>query len=143
VSRKITHSIQTNYLDKVYSKQFLDLVPEAIKIITAYRKKHPFDAIAFTGSSGAAIAFPLSFFLKLPLIHIRKDDKNHYGKPIEGTISSKKYLIVDDLIASGATIRNIVKTINKEYKHKAKPVGIYLYDSDRNFPAFDKIPIIA
>jgi orotate phosphoribosyltransferase len=116
-------------------------VPNAVKLIKAYRKKHPFDAIAFTGSSGAALAFPLSFFLEIPLIHVRKDDKNHYGKPIEGTVSSKKYLIVDDLIASGASIRKIVKTIDKEYKHKAKPVAIYLYDSDRSLP-LDKIPIV-
>jgi adenine/guanine phosphoribosyltransferase-like PRPP-binding protein len=129
--KKIKHEIRTSYLSDVYSKAFLKLVPEVVKHVKRFRKKHPFDAIAFRGSSGAALAFPLSFFLKIPLIHVRKDDKNHYGRSIEGTISSKRYLIVDDTIYTGFTIDTILETIENEYQaagvRAPRPVGICLF----------------
>lgn len=141
LAKKIQHKIETDYLGKIYGGEFLKLVPKAVKRLRAYRKKNPFDAIAFTGSSGAGLAFPLSYFLKVPLIHVRKKDKNHYGEAIEGTISSKRYLIVDDFIESGNSIRRIIKSINSNYEHQAIPVGIFLYDSYTRMD-FDDIPVI-
>jgi hypoxanthine phosphoribosyltransferase len=127
----MTHTIRTDYLGKVYSGQFLKLVPEAVKKVRQLRKEFKFDAIAFSGSSGAALAFPLSFFLKIPLIHVRKGS-SHYGSGrIEGTISSKKYLIVDDFIDRGNTMKRIMKSINDDLGKEAKPVAIFLYDSMR------------
>ncbi len=137
----IRHQIQTDYLNRVYGKEFLKLVPMAVAKLRAFRKKHHFDAIAFTGSSGAALAFPLSYFLKLPLIHVRKKDRNHFSEKIEGTMSSQKYIIVDDFIASGATVRRVIKTIKSEYGHPVEPVGICLYDSDSR-SLYDGIPVI-
>lgn len=144
VSKKKVHTIQTEYLGQVYSPKYLDLIPKAVKEIRQLRKKLKFDAIAFTGSSGAALAFPLSYFLKLPLIHVRKG-QSHYGSgPIEGTISSQRYLIVDDFIDRGNTIRRIIKKIESELGGEAKPVGIYLYDAtfpnNFNFHG-EKIPV--
>jgi adenine/guanine phosphoribosyltransferase-like PRPP-binding protein len=138
----IRHRIETEYLGRVYGKNFLKLVPKAVSTLKAFRKKHPFDAIAFTGSSGAALAFPLSYFLKVPLIHVRKKDKNHYGGSIEGTISSRKYIIVDDFIESGTTVYKIINTIKKEYSHPAEIVGICLYDSERRWSDFDGVPVV-
>jgi orotate phosphoribosyltransferase len=138
---KIRHEIQTSYLGRVYGQGFLKLVPAAVARLKAFRRKHPFDALAFTGSSGAALAFPLSYLMKLPLIHVRKSDKNHYGGSIEGTVSSKRYVIVDDFIASGTTVRRILKAIKKEYKHPVEAVGIFLYDSTpRN--KYQDIPVV-
>ena len=129
--KKINHKIRTEYLNKVYSGEFLNLVPKAVKKIRQLRKQLGFDAIAFTGSSGAALAFPLSFFLKIPLIHVRKG-QSHYGTGrIEGTISSKKYLIVDDFIDRGNTMKRIMKSIADEIGEESKPVAIFLYDSMR------------
>src|SRR5258706_474101 len=124
--QKIQHKIQTDYLGKVYSMEFLKLVPKAVKKIRAIKRKHPFDAIAFTGSSGAALAFPLSYLLKLPLIHVRKGKSHYGGGQIEGTISSKRYLIIDDFIETGASIRRVIKAVNSELDD-AKPVAICLY----------------
>jgi adenine/guanine phosphoribosyltransferase-like PRPP-binding protein len=142
-SEKIKHKIQSSYLSRVYKKDFLKVVPATVKLLEKFRKKNYFDAIAFTGSSGAALAFPLSYLMKLPLIHVRKGDGNHFGQPIEGTISSKNYIIVDDFIASGYTVRKIVKTIKKEYAHEANPVAIYLYNSSDRRKSLDDIPIIS
>jgi adenine/guanine phosphoribosyltransferase-like PRPP-binding protein len=114
----------------VYGKEFLKLVPRTVKKIRAIRRKYPFDAIAFTGSSGAALAYPLSYLLKLPLIHVRKGSSHYSGGKIEGTISSKRYLIIDDFIETGASIRRLIKAVSSELD-AATPVAICLYSSNR------------
>ena len=145
--KTIRHEIQTEYLGKVYGKEFLSLVPQVVKKLRAIKRKHPFDAIAFTGSSGAALAYPLSYLMKIPLIHVRKADDSHYsGGLIEGTISSKRYVIIDDFIESGKTVKRIIKNINKELKKSgAKPAAICLYSewsSKNQFNYYgNKIPI--
>lgn len=139
----VRHKIRTDYLGRVYGQSFLKLVPKAVLKLKEFQKKNPFDAIAFTGSSGAALAFPLSYLLKVPLIHVRKKDKNHYyGGHIEGTISSRRYIIVDDFIESGTTVYKIINTIKKVYTHPAEVVGICLYDSRSHKSSFDGIPVI-
>jgi len=99
-----------------------------------------FDAIAFTGNSGAGFGFPLSYLLKIPVINVRKKTRAHYNGAIEGTVSSKRYLIVDDFIASGKTINRITTAIKKELGNRTKPVGIFLYDSDR-IAKFEGLPV--
>lgn len=141
--QKIQHEIQTEYLSKVYGAYYLSLVPAAVKTLRALKKKYKFDAIAFRGSSGAALAFPLSYFLKVPLIHVRKGKSHYGGGPIEGTISSQRYVIVDDFVDSGRTVKTIVREIKKEMD--AKPVAICLY-AGGNYSAsaeFDGIPLVS
>jgi adenine/guanine phosphoribosyltransferase-like PRPP-binding protein len=135
--------VQTSYLTRVYNAdQYQEMIPLAMKSVQEFSKKHKFDAIAFKGSSGAAIAYPLSYLLNLPLIHVRGNNKtNHYIHPIEGLISTKKYIIVDDFIASGDTMQEIINTISTELKGKAQPIGIVLYDSYRAVD-YDNIPVI-
>lgn len=99
-----------------------------MKILKQFRRKNPFDAIAFTGTSGAALAYPLSYLLGIPLICIRKSIRdNHFGSKLEGFVTAKKYIIVYDFIESGRTINKIYKSIKSENK-KANCIGIYLYD---------------
>lgn len=137
---KISHQIQTEYLGDVYGEQFLRLVPQVVKKLRVIKRKHPFDAIAFSGSSGAALAYPLSYLMKIPLIHVRKGG-SHYGSgKIEGTISSKRYLIIDDFIETGTTIKRILKEVSKEME--AKPVAILLYSSGRD-SKFNNIPVFS
>jgi hypothetical protein len=138
--RKYKHRIQTDYLDKVYHlDQFRRAVNLAVKRIKKFEKEHPFEAIAFTGISGAAFAFPLSLQLNKPLICVRKrKDNTHYGDIVEGCTNATSYIIVDDFIASGKTISRIMTQINRHRNdfgikfQKPKLVGIYLYDDCNN-----------
>lgn len=125
---KIQHQIVTRYLSSLYGESFQKKIPLAVKKIKAIRKRIPFDAIAFTGTSGAGFGFPLSYLLNVPVIHVRKKTNSHFTGPIEGTVSSRRYLIIDDMIESGNTINCIISTIKEELKGKARPVGIFLYD---------------
>lgn len=108
-----------------------------------FRRKVLFDAIAFTGSSGAALAYPISYLLGVPLICVRKSIRdNHSGLKLEGAVSAPKYIIIDDFIESGRTIDKINKAIKLENK-KSNCVGIYLYnDGALNPPSFKGIVVI-
>jgi orotate phosphoribosyltransferase-like protein len=131
--KKLNPTIQTDYLNRVYEvKLFVKVVDRAVKTLTAFRKKNHFDAIAFTGTSGAALAYPLSIKMKVPLICVRKSVKdNHYGSKLEGCINARTYIIVDDFICSGSTMRKIEKAVKKGiwYRENTEPklVGVYLY----------------
>ncbi len=131
--KKITHVIRTGYLGGLFGGTFAKHVDDAVKAVKEFQKKTPFDAIAFTGTSGAGMAFPLSYVMKIPLIHVPKPGvyRHDYSK-VEGTVSSKKYLIVDDFIGGGTTVKKIESTITEELKNNIEPpqpVGIFLYEA--------------
>jgi len=126
----MTHIISTSYLGGIFGGDYAKHVDAAVKTVKDFKKHTDFDAIAFMGTSGAGMAFPLSYFLKLPLIHIPKPGVyRHSSYIIEGTLSSKKYLIVDDFLASGNTVRKIEEAITDQTVG-SKPVGIFLYQSN-------------
>jgi len=150
---KKSTKIDTCYLQAVYDvPKFKIAVKKTAKSIKAlYEKKYReekirIEAIAFTGTSGAAMAYPLSYLLNIPLICIRKDEeRSHYRKDgygeVEGIKNPANYIIVDDMICSGETIDKITKKIKNMYP-KAKCLGIFLYSSYQISP-YKKIPVIA
>lgn len=79
-------------------------------------KTTPVEAIAFTGSSGAAIGFYLATRFKLPCIYVRKGGEQSHGFPIEcnATGETHNYMIADDFISSGATVRRVVRKIERQ-----------------------------
>lgn len=131
--------IQSSYLFPVFNaNNFQKLFAETACLAVEIKQKASYDAIAFTGMSGAAMAFPLSLSLGIPLICVRKNDGNHHSSPswrkhdpsryLEGCIDSNQYLIVDDFIDSGKTVNTICKKIFA-YNPRAKCTGILLYKS--------------
>jgi adenine/guanine phosphoribosyltransferase-like PRPP-binding protein len=119
--------IKTDYLSKVYyPKQFEFTVKESIATARTMLREVGFDSIAFTGYSGSAIAYILSAELSVPLICIRKaTDKGHYVRSyglMEGCMSAKKFIFVDDFISSGETIRNVLSMMST-YQPQAECVG--------------------
>ena len=107
----------------------------ATERIKTLRKKLKFSAMAFTGSSGAAIAFIVGVAAQIPIIYVRKDDESCHGNRVECNTDKdiQRYLIVDDFISSGDTIRGIYDKIQaraREFNYKEPTcVGIYLYDA--------------
>lgn len=108
------------------------MVDITIKSAERLRKETEFDTIAFSGISGAAIAFILSHWMDVPLLCVRKKGENsHYhqggGRLLEGNIQDmRKYIIVDDFIASGATCNHIIDSI-RDGNTRAKCVGMLMY----------------
>ena len=117
-----------------------DRIKAALPSFERLRRKVKFDVIAFTGSSGACIAFTLAYETEIPLLYVRKPGEKSHGSRIESNAGKtvKKYLIVDDFIDSGDTIRNIVKRIDRACSMREvnapKPVGVFLFDTSVSIP---------
>jgi adenine/guanine phosphoribosyltransferase-like PRPP-binding protein len=88
--------------------------------------KDRFDAIAFRGMSGAMVAPAVAIKLGKPFILVRKrGDGSHSEHQVEGAVGCSRYIIVDDLIASGETVRAIQDDVSRH--SKATCVGIALW----------------
>jgi adenine/guanine phosphoribosyltransferase-like PRPP-binding protein len=124
-----------NYSGVGYLKHTYDLggmkklMKRAVPKLQKFRTKKHFDAIAFRGLSGASIAAILSWDLGIPMMAVRKDG-SHDSDNVE------TYIIIDDFICSGNTIKQIVQNIEKsKYRYtadrplaaNAKLVGIFCY----------------
>jgi hypothetical protein len=129
---------RTSYLSNVFdSDRFRGQILVAEQRIRKFAETTDFDAIAFTGTSGSAFAYPLSFLLGMPLICVRKSaENNHYYGKVEGYLDAKSYIIVDDFISGGTTIREIIKDINKFYSEYSReepvPVACYMYGTKQD-----------
>jgi adenine/guanine phosphoribosyltransferase-like PRPP-binding protein len=143
--------LNTVYLHRVFTPtKYKYLINKAAIAIKELKRKQQVDLIAFTGVSGAALAFPLAYKLNMPILCIRKDgDKNHSNEEIEGNIPNNhpiNYIIIDDCIYSGATIDRIKKQIKDSgLLRKAKLKAIFLYSKEYKYRynyIYDKTPII-
>src|SRR6056300_2012853 len=77
---------------------------------------------------------------KKNIIVVRKQKDGYSDFLVEGP-SSKCYIIIDDLICSGGTVKHIMKNIRREAP-RSKCVGVYCYmpeeSSYRNCPEYCK-----
>lgn len=92
-----------------------------------------FDFVAVTGKSGMAVAFAaLAMGADFPLVTIRKGESSH-GQKIEGIADGSRYVVVDDLIDSGATLDRIHKELHDfaDAKDQERPrmIAAILYDT--------------
>ena len=73
------------------------------------------DAVAVTGKSGLSLAFATLMLIDFPLIVVRKRGENSHGNPIEGTqsVNVRKYIILDDFVSLGTTIKTMVGSIDE------------------------------
>jgi adenine/guanine phosphoribosyltransferase-like PRPP-binding protein len=88
-----------------------------------------FDTIAFSGVSGALIAPLIADRLGKHLTVIRKrpeQERAHSSRPCEGWCDPQaKYIIVDDFLDTGATVRRIWRAMCD--RNAGHCVGIFLY----------------
>lgn len=83
---------------------------------TEIKAGHHISHIAATGISGLSAAFALSTAVELPVAAIRRrGEKGAHSGPVIGIGELGDYIIVDDLISTGATINHIVSSLMKEH----------------------------
>lgn len=120
-------TVSSSYLHSVYDPEAFQ---HTVELIVEMMKPHldGFDAIAFRGSSGAALAYPLGYLLKKPLIHVRKELGHAYSH-VEGLMGAKRIAIVDDFVASGNTLRTLMEKLVAGYAERgyAAPVLSHLF----------------
>ena len=100
-----------------------------------------FDSIVFRGMSGALIVPEISAKLNKPMIMVRKKDDSHSCFDTEGYDKPKQYIVIDDLIYRGDTIRRIDEKMTMRFFEHGNPicVGIFLYHSE--WASVDKFQI--
>lgn len=99
-----------SHVEKVLERdKVAKIVPVAVQLL----KRFEFDAIAFRGMSGCLLAAPLAYLTGKTLIMVRKPEQSHTSLIVEGDKAAKTYVIVDDFISSGQTVKIIVQEVTK------------------------------
>lgn len=90
-----------------------------------------FDAIAFTGLSGSVIAGAVASAMDKYLYCVRKEgESKHSAYVVEGPETGLRYIIIDDFISSGSTVRRVMEKVAAHTDNQAKCVGAYLWRDD-------------
>lgn len=112
--------IISEYLHNVLDARDLKrVVADTVRAVESLRKKNKkIRAIAFTGVSGAAVAFPVAAITGIDLICVRKKrDSSHSCLSVEGAVNVDEIVVIDDFMSSGATLKKIVRSIRA---HRAR-----------------------
>lgn len=127
----------TSYLEDIfmYPDKYSQLVDRIAGQLEALRKKQSFTGMVFRGQSGAALAYPLSARLHIPLICVRKQNENSHGFDVEGPQANvRRFIILDDFIETGQTIKDLLKEMDHQNKwsnpskhNRVRCSGIVLY----------------
>lgn len=97
-----------------------------IKAVCDLRKiKDQFDSIACCGVSGLMVVPQIAELLDKHIVVVRKDEKRYSEFRTEG-VAPFRYVVIDDLICSGTTVKYIKQVIKEEYP-RARCLGIYCY----------------
>ena len=122
----------TNYLQSIFDKGFRN---KSINYVLKVLENIEYDAIAFSGMSGALMASIIADRTGSGLIMVRKEmDVSHSTLFIESSSHRKhtcKYVVIDDVISTGKTIKRIIWQVGSNsdlaYKSEMECVGIVLY----------------
>lgn len=105
---------------------------EIVKKVETVLQSIEFDAIAFTGLSGAVLSSIIAMRMNKLLYCVRKEhESRHSGQVVEGPSTGLRYVIIDDLICTGTTIRRIIKLVSEHTIDTAQLVAIYLYRDEK------------
>jgi adenine/guanine phosphoribosyltransferase-like PRPP-binding protein len=97
-----------------------------IKAVCDLRKiTKEFDSIACCGVSGLMVVPQIAEILNKHIVIIRKQGQSYSTFSMEG-VTPFRYVIIDDLICSGETVKYIKNTIHEECP-KSKCIGLYCY----------------
>ena len=100
--------IGTGYSDWKYNRkllqQRLDMLLPTIKVAA---EDTDAGCLIVSGTSGVWLGSILTMQQDLPVVLVRKPGEQSHGSMVEGDTHSKRGLVVDDFISSGATINRI------------------------------------
>lgn len=121
----------TDYLVKLMSRpdEFQATLERAFQALAPIA--NTFQAIAFTGNSGAMFGPALVLRLNKQMILVRKyGESSHSSRSVEGVAEPCDYIFVDDLVSSGETISRVVETIESRRATSGSRLrAVYLYNT--------------
>ena len=145
VRERIHSTYLTRVLDFGHRYRVLE---RAVEAATKMHAEYSFDAVVFTGMSGALIAPAVADALGLDLLIVRKpsDDSHHSSENwrapyLDGYIQTGARLLwVDDVVSSGRTFARVQREIDA---YDMVIAGILLYSADlRNSYIPSEIPTV-
>lgn len=98
------------------------IVMEAVRKL----RPHDFDVIVACGTSGLIVVPQIAEILNKNILVVRKPGEKCYSEFSTEGVAPRRYVILDDLICSGNTVKHIKRTIKSEYPI-SKCIGIYCY----------------
>ena len=108
-----------------------------IKAVCDLRKiSEDFDSIACCGVSGLMVVPQISELLDKHIVIVRKGEKCYSEFRTEG-VAPFRYIILDDLICSGNTVKHIKRTLKEEYP-RSVCMGAYCYLPNETAYSSDK-----
>lgn len=108
--------------------QFKPTVKTTVTAIRRLKKVLGFEQIVCTGISGQSIAWPVGYVTDIPVAVVRrKDEKNHHGYSVENFDRSRKFIILDDFVSSGDTVKHVLKSLAEDRRDDPRCVGVYCY----------------
>lgn len=111
------------------------IIDKTTEAITDRRWAQEAEAIVFSGYSGAMVGGAVCAATGQYPVIVRKandeggDHGRDHGDKIEGAGGTYSYIILDDFIASGRTMRRIYEEM-KTYRPDARCVGVVLWSSN-------------
>lgn len=133
--------MHSSYADAIFSgPEVLNRVAARIMHLLRLKELKP-DSIAVTGTSGVIMGAVVSALTGIPLIVVRKGtEKSHSSYRVEGFAKPfGTYIILDDLIATGDTMKYIQNSINERAPIDEAPIpmiclGVILYHGKDSEP---------
>lgn len=119
------------YLDAILdSKKIKTTINNLILMLKKIDRKSPFSTIVVRGLSGIVPASIISYLLDKKICIVRHDLTAHAQYMVEGCVPMTRFVIIDELISSGATISEIFNNLN-ETGHRLdfheRCLGVILY----------------
>ena len=99
-----------------------------------------FDKIAGTSTAGIPWASFLAYKLKMPMIYVRNEAKDHGKKKlIEGRLSKdERVLVIEDLVSTGSSVINTIKIIKNEGGIVNSCIAILTYNINESKVKFEE-----
>lgn len=124
--------IRSDYLRPLFDpkklENILDKITVAIDSVLGF-DNFPDFSFAVKGYSSALVSPLVAMAFSSPIILVREkefDRISHSSLKVEGDDSVRKYIIVDDCLITGNTIKEIVRSLD-EFQPKARLIGVVLY----------------
>lgn len=122
----------SNYTRNSGNSSVIKLARRVAGALKIMQEQLHFDAVVVHGNSGVSIGFAALVMHDFNLVLLRKDNDNSHGSPIEGPngLNMQSYIILDDFIGTGATVRRIISKIDQlaaQKGSKAVCAGVLQY----------------
>ena len=121
----------TGYLSPMFKEDKRAAILDWIREILAKPELEGVTAVAVRGMSGVIVGSIVSHVFGLKLIVIRKpEEHSHASYKVEGITDDPnlKYIIIDDLVSSGTTVKTILQRV-RTANCDAKCIALLLYFS--------------